>query len=211
MRKYIFFLLSTAFISLLACQPEAKNPKHLWHDIPAITEDGFVNAVIEIPAGSDKKYEVNKTNGRLEWEVLDNGEKRQIKYLAYPANYGMVPQTYLPKHAGGDGDPLDIIVLGPAYDRGSIIQCKLIGVLFLKDHGENDDKLIAVPHNSIFSQINNLDELEATYPGIKTILLTWFTNYKGKNKMQSDGWGNADASTEILKLSMEAYSIKFNN
>ena len=47
---------------------------------------------------------------------------REVKYLGYPGNYGMIPRTLLPKELGGDGDPLDVIVLGPAVERGSCDQ-----------------------------------------------------------------------------------------
>ncbi|MEA1873276.1 MAG: inorganic diphosphatase [Bacteroidota bacterium] len=204
--KRILYIISLGIILAFAsCHPKEKDAKHLWHDIPAINDQGMVNVLIEIPAGSDKKYEVNKITGQTEWEVLENGEYRIIHYLAYPANYGMIPQTYLPKSEGGDGDPLDVIVLGPAYERSSIVPCKIIGILLLKDHGETDDKLIAVSANSIFAEIDNLDDLECIYPGIKTILATWFTNYKGKNKLQSDGYADKQEAQEILKLAINAY------
>ncbi|MDA3910028.1 MAG: inorganic diphosphatase [Bacteroidales bacterium] len=205
MKNALITLGFSIIIALTACQSENEASAHLWHDFPAINENGLVNAVIEIPAGSDKKYEVNKISGQAEWEVLKNGEYRIIHYLAYPANYGMIPQTYLPESEGGDGDPLDIIILGPAYERGSVVPCKLIGVLLLKDHGETDDKLIAVSNTSAFAHINNLDELERQYPGIKTILSTWFTNYKGKNKMHSDGWAEKEEAQEILNEAITAY------
>ena len=57
------------------------------------------------------------------WEFKD-GKPRIVKYLGYPGNYGMVPKTLLPENLGGDGDPLDVIVLGPQVERGSVIKCK---------------------------------------------------------------------------------------
>ena len=83
--------------------------------------------LIEIPAGTIKKYELNKTNGQLEIDSVDD-QPRLIEYLGYPANYGMIPQTILPKNKGGDGDPLDIITIGPPAERGSIIDLSLIHI-----------------------------------------------------------------------------------
>ncbi|MBT5549483.1 MAG: hypothetical protein HOJ79_03290 [Nitrospina sp.] len=59
-------------------------------------------------------------------------------------NYGMVPQTLLSKEAGGDGNPLGIILLGPPINHDEVATAKLIGALKLKDDGKQDDKLIAV-------------------------------------------------------------------
>jgi len=61
----------------------------------------------------------------------------------------MIPQTLLSKENGGDGDPLDVIILGPSISRGSVVKAHLIGVLKLLDGGEQDDKLIAIIDNSI--------------------------------------------------------------
>ena len=51
--------------------------------------------MVEIPAGSNDKWEVDKTSGALYWEQED-GKPRVVQYLAYPGNYGMIPRTSLP-------------------------------------------------------------------------------------------------------------------
>ena len=75
--------------------------RNIWHDIDprCVTPERFT-AVIEIPAGSKKKYELDKQTGLLR---LD-----RILYTSthYPANYGFIPRTY-----ADDGDPLDVLVL----------------------------------------------------------------------------------------------------
>ena len=118
-----------------------------------LNSDGTINVVVEIPAGTNGKWEVTKPDGRLKWE-FKNGRPRFVKYLPYPGNYGMVPRTLLPKELGGDGDPLDVIALGPTRRRGSVVKAKLIGVLKLLDGGEQDDKLLAVLINSPFSTVS---------------------------------------------------------
>jgi len=79
-----------------------------------------------------EKWEVDKTDGKMKWEFVDK-KPRTINYLGCPGNYGMIPGTLLSKELGGDGDPLDVIVLGPPVERGSIVKCKLTSVkLILK-------------------------------------------------------------------------------
>jgi len=210
MKRKLYFISIGIILTLAACQPKEKDAKHLWHDIPAINDQGMVNAVIEIPTGSNKKYEVNKTSGQAEWEILENGENRIIKYLSYPVNYGMIPHTYLPESEGGDGDPLDIIVLGPAYERGSIVPSKIIGVLLLKDHGETDDKFIAVSEASVFVNIDNLNELDAEFPGVREIIYIWFTNYKGQGKLESTGWLDDKEAKAMLEKAKTTYEKNTN-
>ena len=117
----------------------------------------------------------------------------------------MVPRTLLPKELGGDGDPLDIILLGPPLNRGDVVSAKLIGILKLLDNREQDDKLIAVQFNSPLKKSNSLKELEEQFPGIKEILEQWFTNYKGNGKMKSNGFGNLKEAEKILKEASEQF------
>jgi inorganic pyrophosphatase len=170
----------------------------------AKNRDGSVNVIVEIPAGTTAKWEVTKPQGQLKWEF--RGEKpREVNYLGYPGNYGMIPQTILPKALGGDGDPLDVIVLGHAVARGSVIQAKIIGVLRLLDRREQDDKLIAVMAGTPLYEINSLSELDQRYIGASLIVETWFANYKGPGKMQSRGYGDNNEAYKILDAAISAY------
>ncbi len=117
----------------------------------------------------------------------------------------MVPRTLIPEKLGGDGDPLDIILLGPPLNRGDVVSAKLMGVLKLLDNGEQDDKLIAVQWNSPLKKSNSLKELGEKFPGIKEILEQWFANYKGNGKMQSNGFGNLEEAEKILKEASEQF------
>ncbi|MDT8392420.1 MAG: inorganic diphosphatase [Bacteroidales bacterium] len=177
---------------------------HYIDGFPALYKNGDINAIIEIPAGSIEKWEVDKTDGKLKWEFVD-GHPRNIRYLGYPANYGMVPRTLLPESKGGDGDPLDVLVLGPPYERGSVVRCRIIGVLYLVDRGEQDDKLIAVSLDSAFSDIDSMDELEKEFAGLKEILSIWFANYKGPGKLSSKGFGEKEEALAILADAIEAF------
>ena len=171
-------------------------------DMVPVHEDGDVNAIIEIPAGSIEKWEINKSSGQLERDKID-GKPRTIKYLGYPANYGMIPGTLLKKSMGGDGDPLDILVLGPPVEKGSVLKCKIIGVLYLSDTGEQDDKLIGVQSSSTFYDIDNISQLESEFEGISDILTLWFTNYKGPGRIESNGFGNREKALEILRAAID--------
>lgn len=182
---------------------------HFIDDFPARTADGHVNVVVEIPAGTDSKWEVTKPEGELRWQIK-NGAPRVVQYLGYPGNYGMIPQTILPKEQGGDGDPLDVLVLGPAQPRGSVIPVRVIGVLELLDGGEQDDKLLAVVPGTPLGDVTSLAELEAGYPGVTTIVRTWFENYKGLDdagqpRMVSQGVADAARAEAILTAAMAAY------
>jgi inorganic pyrophosphatase len=167
--------------------------------------DGSINVVVEIPTASIAKWEVSKPEGHLSWEIRE-GKPRVVNYLGYPGNYGMIPRTLLPKEGGGDGDPLDVIALGPAVPRGSVITVKLVGVLKLLDTGEQDDKLIAVMADTPLYTVNNMSDLYRYFPGTTTIVETWFANYKGVGKMVSLGFGEASDALDILNSAITAYA-----
>lgn len=181
------------------------SPKSLLAGYPATSERGALNVVVEIPTGTNAKWEVDKQTGDLTWEIKD-GEPRVVRYLGYPGNYGMVPRTLLPEDAGGDGDPLDVLVLGPAVARGSVVEARLIGVLRLLDGGEQDDKLLAVMIGSPLGAVISLAELEARFAGVTTIIETWFTSYKGPGETVSQGFGEADEAQRVLDTAIAAYA-----
>lgn len=184
-------------------------PLHLVNSYPTFADKQRVMVVIEIPAGTTEKWEVNKESGLLERDSIDN-KPRSINYLGYPANYGFIPQTTLPKSEGGDGDPLDAIVLGELIPQGDVVLCRPIGMLKLLDRNEVDDKLIMVSKNTPFSGINNLEELNDQFPGITTILETWFVNYKGPGKMKSLGFGDQNEAMEMITKAHSSYSKLHN-
>jgi inorganic pyrophosphatase len=195
-----------ASVSLdISLKPDS-NILNLVTDVPPLFEDGDVNAIIEIPTGTIDKWELDKTTGKIQWELVDD-KPRIIKYLGYPGNYGMIPRTLLSKKNGGDGDPLDILVLGPPVTRGQIIKCKIIGVLYLLDRGEKDDKLIAISNDSPLYRVNSIKELNDDYKGVSEILQLWFENYKGPGKMESKGFGDKNNATNLLEAAIKEYQL----
>lgn len=182
--------------------------KNFLHGYEPLNPDSTVNMVVEIAAGSNDKWEVKPTDGIMRWDMKD-GKPRVVKYLGYPVNYGMFPKTILPKEFGGDGDPLDALVLGPSQPRGSILRAKVIGVIKLLDKGEQDDKILAVTVDSPLREVDSLAELNRDFPGVTTILATWFSNYKGPGIMEFKGFGDVDEAWQVLSASMQGYRIVY--
>lgn len=170
------------------------------YELAAFTEEGM-NVVIEIPAGTNRKIEYNMENKQFEVDVVD-GKKRIIDFLPYPGNYGFIPSTMMDKERGGDGDALDILVLGESQETGTVMKVKPIAILELLDGGEIDSKIIGVPIDSSL-QVMNIDKFEdllIKYNGAQRIIETWFLNYKGLGEMELVSWKNeAAALAEIRK------------
>ena len=169
-----------------------------FEKLPVIDNDGYVNVLIEIPSGTLEKWELNKDSGIIERDYK-NGKPRTINYLGYPANYGMIPNTLSNEELGGDGDPLDILVLGSPINKGELVKVKVIGMIEMLDNGQKDDKFIAVKKNDlIFSKINKVQEIKENFPGLLKILKLWFENYKGINQIQVTNIYDKSIANEIL-------------
>ena len=110
---------------------------HLWRDIPSFAdkEQKVIHAVIDIPKGSNNKYEYDETLGCF---TLD----RVIHHsMYYPCDYGFIPQTL-----SKDGDPCDVFLLvtNPTF-TGCLVKARPIGILYTTDNEWEDPKIIAVP------------------------------------------------------------------
>ena len=162
---------------------------NVWHDIdPArITPEDFL-AVIEIPKGSKKKYELDKQTGLI---ILD-----RILYTSthYPANYGFIPRSY-----GDDGDPLDVLVLcSEVLDPLKLVRCYPIGYISMPFSDPSYNKyrdIMDLPDHTF-------DEMAH-----------FFTVYKaleGKEAVAGDVNGR-EAAVEIIKSALAHYDECFGN
>ncbi|MBE0462450.1 MAG: inorganic diphosphatase [Halomonadaceae bacterium] len=174
----------------------------------AINSNGVVSAIIEIPTGTSAKWEVSKEDTKAVYWEYKNDAPRVVNYLGYPGNYGAIPGTDLPKEMGGDGDPLDVIVLGQAIPRGEIVDVRVIGVLKMLDVGEQDDKLIAVlTQGSPFAHVESMTQLDSEFPGVSQIIDIWFANYKGPDGgMEGLGFEDAESALAVLEAAAENFS-----
>ena len=169
-----------------------------------VNPDGTINVIVEIPAGTVAKWEVTKPDGKLAWE-FKQGKPREVAYLGYPGNYGMLPRTLLSEESGGDGDPLDAIVLGDAIARGAVVRAKVIGLLKLRDGGEKDDKVLAVLDGSPLAEVDTPEEMERAFPGVLAIVRTWFESYKGPGELTSDGYAGPEETLRLIRAARAAF------
>ncbi len=173
---------------------------NIWHDISpeSISAEAFM-AVIEIPAGSKKKYELDKKTGLLR---LD-----RILYTSthYPANYGFIPRTY-----ADDGDPLDVLVLcSETLDPLVMVECYPIGVIRMIDDDEVDDKIIAIPADDpTWNFYKDIDQLP---PHVANEIAHFFEVYKGlehTHTTTSDALMRKEAE-DVIRDCMERYQVHF--
>ncbi len=157
-----------------------------------------INVVIEIPYGTNIKYEIDKESGAV---VVD-----RVMYSAmfYPANYGFVANTL-----SNDGDPADVLVLNEyPLQAGCVIKCRLIGVLIMEDESGMDEKLLAVPVKKLdprYENIKSIDDLpKITVDRIKNFFETYKMLEPGK-WVKVKGFEDLASATKILDDAIKAY------
>lgn len=159
----------------------------------SVPED--IHVVVEIPKGSQNKYEIDKELGVLRLDRV------LFSPTYYPGDYGYVPQTL-----STDGDPLDALVLVtyPTLPL-TLIDARPIGVLEMIDGGVEDDKLLCVPvHDVRFDRMHDLSDLdEHTLNEIAHFFIV-YKQLEGK-KVDVLGWHGKDEAHRIIRESIERY------
>jgi len=171
-----------------------------WHDVSyGDKAPEIVNALIEIPRFSKTKFEVDKVSGLLKVDRV------LYSSVHYPTNYGFIPKSFC-----GDGDPLDILVLGQAeVPPLSIMRARPIGYLPMIDQGDADDKIIAVHADD--PEMNEIHSIKDLRPHSLKEIRNFFEIYKsleGK-KIELQDFKDRDAALQVIREAFAFYTEKF--
>ncbi|HHO56697.1 MAG TPA: inorganic pyrophosphatase [Trueperaceae bacterium] len=185
---------------------------HPWHGLEVgPNPPSIVTAYIEITPFDLVKYEVDKSTGYLK---VDRPQRTSSQP---PTLYGFIPRTYCgqrtaklsPNSKQGDGDPLDICVLSerPVDKSDIILNARIVGGLQMVDHGEADDKIVAVLTNdNVWGKVKDIKDLpEVLIERLRHYFLTYKLVPNDQVEVSIDkvyGRGHAE---KVLKATMEDY------
>ena len=118
-------------------------------------ENFTCQAIVEAPAGSRVKVYYDPESHRFRiGKFLPLG-------LAFPLDFAFIPSTL-----GGDGDPMDLLILPEApLPVGCIVKVRILGILEVEQRKANkrpkrNDRVIArLSESRLFSQLNHIGEL----------------------------------------------------
>lgn len=153
-----------------------------------------IYVVLEIPKGSKNKYEFNEEFGLIELDRVN------YTAMAHPYDYGFIPGT-----RSEDGDHLDaFVLLDNSAFPGALVSARPVGVLFMVDDGEKDEKIIAVPSKD--PRYNHIKDLSDLSPHIKKEIEHFFLHYKDLQKVvvELKGWGNSEKAKDVIEKSKES-------
>jgi inorganic pyrophosphatase len=175
---------------------------HPWHDLsPGDQVPRQFNAVIEIPLGSNIKYELHKGSGLIRMD--------RVLYSAvfYPANYGFIPRTLAEDH-----DPLDVLVLCqyPVVPL-TVMHARAIGLMTMIDSGEQDHKVIAVA--TADPEYNSYQEASELPPHRLIMVRRFFQDYKQleRKAVEVDEILPAAAAYPIIENALAQYASKYRD
>jgi len=159
-----------------------------WHDVdPGDKLPQEFLTIIEIPAGSNVKYELDKKSG------LIKVDRFLYSAVYYPANYGFIPQTL-----AEDNDPLDVLVMcqDPVVPL-TIMRARAVGLMTMIDSSKPDHKIVCValddPEFSEYREASNMPRPRMN------MLRRFFQDYK-----QLEG---REVRVEQLQAAEKAYPI----
>lgn len=191
---------------------------HPWHGLEVGPQPPeVVHAYIEITPIDSVKYELDKVTGYL------RVDRPQRTSSLPPTLYGIVPRTYCGRRVGslmegaekGDEDPLDICVVSerPIGHSEVILNARVVGGLPMNDHGEADDKIIAVLENDqVWHGANDIVDL----PDVMVERLRhYFITYKLKpgeiSSVSIDDVYGREHAHKVILASMADYEEEFGS
>ena len=199
-------------------QPFYRWRPHPWHGLETGREEnGLIHAYIEITPFDTVKYEIDKKTGYLR---VDRPQRTSSQP---PTLYGFIPRTFcgsrvaslMPNARRGDGDPLDICVFSerPISRSEVLLNARVIGGLQMLDHGEADDKIVAVLENdSLWGEADDISQLPT--PLIER-LRHYFLTYKllpgETSEISIDMVYGREHALEVVDASIADYLEEFGD
>jgi inorganic pyrophosphatase len=157
-----------------------------------------INAIIETPLGSRNKYAYNEESDLFELKkVLPSG-------TSFPLDFGFIPHT-----RGGDGDPLDVLVIMdyPAFP-GCVLECRILGMLQAEQKEPGDkyirnDRVIAVAGTSLcWSHLMDIYDINDNLLNEVVHFFDYYNKMEGK-KFRLIGKKNRDSAIRQIKKTMD--------
>jgi inorganic pyrophosphatase len=181
----------------------AAHKQHVWRDTPpfdlsrrsspagsrAEADGQLLTGYIEIPLGGRQKFELDMAKNAA---VLDRVVPDKVG--GYPVNYGIVPQT-----VSYDGDPFDVLVLGPALPTGELVKGAIVGLMHMRDETGLDSKVVISPVGADGKPTHQLTDAD------RRRLADYFNRYKRddedpKTFATVPGWGTAAEGLAFVRM-----------
>lgn len=157
-----------------------------------------VHVIVEVPKGSDSKYEMDEETGAF---FLN---RDLFTSMIYPGDYGLIPQTI-----ANDNDPVDaLVIVSRPHAVGTVIRARPIGVLRMSDEQGKDEKIICVPIAKIDPKFKSYKDVKDLPNHILTEIKHFFSRYK---ELEPGKWvkveriESADVAKKLILKGIEKF------
>ena len=157
--------------------------------------------IVEIPKGRRTKFEVDKATGLIKMD------RYLYSSTMYPGDYGFVPQTL-----AEDGDPSDILVMvnEPTFS-GCLIEARIVGIFKMRDKGQNDYKLLAVPNKDpLFCDIKKLEDVPHHFLREVEHFFSTYKHLEGVT-IEPLGWASVEDGIIEVRASIDRFRKTLGN
>jgi inorganic pyrophosphatase len=168
---------------------------------PGTGEPSVANMIVEIPKGRRTKFEIDKTTGLIKMD------RYLYSSTMYPGDYGFIPQTL-----AEDGDPSDILVMvnEPTFS-GCLIEARVVGLFKMRDKGQNDYKLLAVPHKDpLFGELQRLEDVPQHFLREVEHFFSSYKQLEGAT-VEPLGWASHEEGANEVRASIDRFRATLGN
>ncbi len=173
---------------------------HLSNDLDE--KEAVCKAIIETPKGCRNKFDYDlDSNLFMLGGLLPEG-------MMFPFDFGFIPSTL-----GGDGDPLDVMVLmdAPAH-VGCLIQIRIIGIIEAKQTEDGDternDRLLGVAiHSYDREDLTTIEDISKTLLDQVEAFFVSYNQQRGK-KFKITGTGGPRKALRFLRAGLDQFDKK---
>jgi len=152
-----------------------------------------VDCVVEIGKDTNVKYEYDE---HLHVFRLD---RCLLSSMSYPCSYGFVPSTL-----ADDGDAIDMLIYNSAsLNTGTVVTCRVVGVLDMTDGGKKDYKILGVPLYTP-RPIRDIHDVDPMFLKITRNFFQYYKELEGKN-VQIGEWLDSKFAREKIVSAHHAY------
>jgi inorganic pyrophosphatase len=159
---------------------------------------GTCRAIIETPKGCRNTFDYDSESGLfMLGGLLPEG-------MMFPFDFGFIPSSL-----GGDGDPLDILVLmdAPAH-VGCLIEVRIIGIIEAEqsENGktESNNRILGVAiHSYDHQNLRSINDVSKTLLDQLEAFFISYNKQRGK-KFKVTGTGGPKKAIEFLKAGIQA-------
>lgn len=193
------------FMAILALIQAGCHPGN-YSKVPAYSTGNYLQAVIEIPAGTSKQISYCMLTHRFR-VMADEDSPQKVDFMPYPFNYGFIPSTNFSAHSDGRS-LIDIMVISESLETGTLLEVIPLALLILKDDFTTYYKVLAIPASpeKQIIRADMFEDIKIKYASMTDIIEDWFLSSGLYQNPMVAGWEDEHVTRNFI----QKHTLTFN-